>query len=860
MSAKSPVKRGSMLGSLSVADRAKMFQNDANAATPAKPLVMRTSKAAPTSTAREALPSSSSSASASRSSPVHPASSEACASSSPAVLSRGDDHESVAVIKHARRISVSTPIHRRARSDVSVLDPFVGAHAATSNTPRRASQPQCTSAPTIRTTSFAEIEQLAASLDATRPRPAARRARASSVLMHSIAEENVHLRMCASTETIRGVAQPAAVRSDEHVRFHVSPCPSDDGSVDWHRFVSANYGVSAVEYRQPIVIADCELARKRVYTSRLCTADSPTLHDEATWLEEELANCSSDDEPQRSLDEDEYLTPDGSPLLSPVNVMAPPAVEILGLGIQDATLQLPGQAVGADKSADSLLEQVALHEACLRTLHTLSHDERDQAAAIASAVNRRQHAHAPAMPHRRSSLSVPGAALRRAGSSGDFGATQRDSLLFADDTYDASLSPMADLGHEYTLDTAERRASAASYLSTDSTASADVSVGSQASSLLYNAHLAAPRMHRAGSADTASTRPSSIASSCCHDKPPAPAPVKPPRSPLRSTSRALALATPQPAQRAASPARQAQCDVVRMQAMPLPALPADATARVRRQASRRRMGTDQPLPPARLDSLDTVVAAAPRETQLREEFPDRLLGAWMAAPASQAGDVAALNEHVSVEPVPLHERVRRDAATHVPASPDVAVDAIPVYPGAAARKRLGVDSLAPAATPPSRPSTTLKSKLSGRFGLSLASRDAASPAAELPAAWKERIGRPSLDRRRPSLTSLTAVPTERARSSLGLRKMLSSLTTSSAAPVAEPSAEASIQALAASTFESPRSARRASLRRERAQRRYESFMELSDDDDEEAVARRKDLTKVLGGEVLRPQSGSRAGW
>ncbi len=64
----------------------------------------------------------------------------------------------------------------------------------------------------------------------------------------------------------------------------------------------------------------------------------------------------------------------------------------------------------------------------------------------------------------------------------------------------------------------ERRASAASYLSTNSTASADLSIASHGSSLLYNAHLAAPAMIRAGSSDTAmSTRPSSIASSYGHE-------------------------------------------------------------------------------------------------------------------------------------------------------------------------------------------------------------------------------------------------------------------------------------------------------------------------------------------------------
>ncbi len=93
--------------------------------------------------------------------------------------------------------------------------------------------------------------------------------------------------------------------------------------------------------------------------SALCKDDSPTLNDEATWLEAELAECSgsSDDEdddvdlPDKShnalyqsmdVDEDEYVTPEGSPLLSPANLMPPLSVAIMGLGIQDASLLLPG--------------------------------------------------------------------------------------------------------------------------------------------------------------------------------------------------------------------------------------------------------------------------------------------------------------------------------------------------------------------------------------------------------------------------------------------------------------------------------------------------------------------------------------
>ncbi|TKY85569.1 hypothetical protein EX895_005731 [Sporisorium graminicola] len=1043
MPTKSSVKRSSMLGSLSVADRAKKFQTESTGttttATPAKPNHKRTKLA------RAALPSSSAT-SVSASSASLP-SSEASASSSHNV-----EPESVAVLKHARRISVSTPMHRRASSDVSILDPFVAhqlvAEANSSgNTDRRRASHRCTSPPpTVRTSSFAEIEQLAAELEANRPacsKPVSamqpRRARASSVLMNSITEENMHLRMCPSTETIRGLAsvQPrssfveaSAALRDEHVSFHVSPCLSEDGSIDWHHFVSTNYGVaSSLDFRQPISITDLALpisARTRVYQSKLCKADSPTLNDEATWLEEELANCSdidhddddddNDDEldqhksfdtVRHSLDEDEYLTPEGSPLLSPVNAMAPPVVEIMGLGIQDASLLLPGQVQAhADKSADSLLEQVAMHEACIRTLNTLSHDERDQASAIASAVNSRQLGlHVPPMPDRRSSLAVPSTfqhpGLRNVGSNGDFSVTQSDSSgLFGDDTYDASLSPMADMGHGPSGHNpfdgcGERRASAASYLSTDSTASADLSIASHGSSLLYNVHLVAPRMERAGSTDTTvSTRRSSIASSyAAHEK--TPAPVKPPRSPLRINAPAVlptltqeaCEATPQPAQRGAASPAQEPHDLVRMKAMPLPPLPLEAdkpprssreSARVLRQAGRRKAGTDQPQPPARLDSLDTMVAAAPKETQLREEFPERLLGDWMSAAGSKyQGDYVVErreDEHVvRVEPVPLHKRIRnKDGTTYlpglgeiVPPSPDVAVaqllmdDDIPVYPGSAARKHLGVGPVAapsvlsPSATLTANKSastTTLKSKLSGRFSVGNAaakierkssesslpnvlgrrmrkasvassfSNTAAASTVEMPSAWKDRLigKRPSMDLRRPSLTSLTSAstsassssstgsggtllptaitPEPRSRSSMGFRKMLSSITGSSTDPTAaspEPPATntphsavssatagpqpRTLQALAASTFESPKAARRLSVRR--PTRKYESFMQLSDDDDEAAedsastadvdspppVAKnRKDLTKILGAsevDLSQPLAAKRStGW
>lgn len=718
---------------------------------------------------------------------------------------------------------------------------------------------------TTHKTSFAEIEALTAELNAKRPRSKTlahqpRRGRAGSVLMQSIAEESMHIRLCSSTETIRPL-QAARSRAmttlkNDHTSFQVSPCLSEDGFVDWHGFVTDNYSMQAPSaLRHPIS------AHKHLLPSPLRKEDSPTLNDEATWLEAELAECSgsSDDEDDeldrfnkshnasyQSMDgdEDEYVTPEGSPLLSPTNLMPPPPVEIMGLGIQDASLLLPGDERNqAAKSADSLLEQVVLLEACAQTLRTLSHDEREQATAAASAIHHRQ---GPCTPERQRSLVVSGHAhaLHGAGSRGDFCATQLDSsALFAEASYDATSSPMADNGHgtlryEDCHDSAgERRASAASYLSTNSTASADLSIASHGSSLLYNAHLAAPAMIRAGSSDTAmSTRPSSIASSYGHEL----VYGKPPISPVRSTHLAQPATvkevceTPQPSQPSQRPdvSRMPE-DVKRMATMPLPPLPHEGAeagksrsssnaSRLGRHANRRKEGTEQPQLPARLDSLDAAVAAAPAGTQLKEEFPQRLLGDWMQGDTviEQYHNMSGVDDEpaVSVQPVPLHKRIHnKDGTTYlhglgeiVPPSPDMMLlaEALPAYP--AARKRLGLEPassmlaatdsfVAYAASGMTKPTGSLKSKLSDRLGLSSSSKDGvaegdaakkterkvsdsslpgvlgrmrkASAAstksrlsaggAELPAAWTERISvkRPSFDMRRPSLASLTSVYT-----------------------------------------------------------------------------------------------------
>lgn len=88
---------------------------------------------------------------------------------------------------------------------------------------------------------------------------------------------------------------------------------------------------------------------------------------------------------------------------------------------------------------------------------------------------------------------------------------------------------------------------------------------------------------------------------------------------------------------------------------------------------------------------------------------------------------------------------------------------------------------------------------------------------------------------------------------MGFRKVLSSITTGG---VESPEVEVNVGVLAAEAFESPKSARR-SVRRNN-QERYESFMELSDDDEEgddvSVVS-----TTVDGGSDFKHGGGGRKG-
>ncbi|PWY99194.1 hypothetical protein BCV70DRAFT_232681 [Testicularia cyperi] len=784
-------KRSSALGGLSIAERTKLFQSKGSSSASASTSKQVTCTAS-TSTTKGTLPQkmirdispmahSSQNHSKAQStttnsislspSPVRPASH---------VSGMVRVNSTSAPASAAPRIKVATPMHRRARSDVSIIDPFLPENGD-GDVVRDTSVASSTSTSNLLHAGLSS-NILSGDADSRRdtPQRISTRARprsktlavtgsvAKSGSMQSISEETMSLRLSSSTETIRAtttlrsLSQRAPGPSPlvhSHDTFQVSPALSDASGADWHGFVSGNYGrkpasycdnlISLIDHTFPNVKKQQQQHQQYAYMApKLGKPDSPTLNDEATWLEEELARCSSDEEDDENTydvavgrDGEEFVTPNGSPTLQPVTFV-PAVPQLLGLGIDSATDAPASTATAAtsSKSADSLLEQVAMHEACLEKLHTLSRDEAEQASSVASAGLSKLEL--PSMPRRRSSLLVvPEApALRKASSNGDFASTQTDSSgLFTDAHYDAASSPMADLGHGSLADSfaSARRTSSSSYLSSGSTASGDASYSSHASSLLFNGlQIHAPSMERGGSSDTAySTRPSSIASSNClssvRDS------FKPPRSPMRMNATPLpplpqeAGETPQlPAceKRASLDAtvavtqdKRSSHDVARRSQDSAHgsecSLSSKASARVLRQANRRKEGTEKPLPPARLGSLEAAVAAAPGHEQVREEFPDRLLGDWMAT-----------NESKTVQPIPMDRRLRStDGQTTyipglgeiVPPSPDVAGNG---SVGSAAWKRLGSplsDDLAYGSRSKSAArNNTLKSKLSGKLGLS----------------------------------------------------------------------------------------------------------------------------------------------
>lgn len=521
-----------------------------------------------------------------------------------------------------------------------------------------------------------------------------------------------------------------------------------------------------------------EGARKRLgYDSKAALgakADSPTLNDEATWLEEELARCSSDeDELEGDLsyegEGEEYATPEGSPLLSPVDLLAMQEVEVMGLGIQAPSLSLPGK----QKEPDSLLEQVAMHEACIQTLRSIS-----------------------IPPPRQSSLAIPSIG----------------------EDYDSSLSPMADLGHS---SPGERRASAASYASTDSTVSGDISIGSHGSSLLYNRHLAAPRMERLGSADTVlSTRSATLANT---------GPVKPARSPMR-------MNMPLP------PVPQATQE--RMKVMPLPPLPHEVEkARLVRKASRRKEGTEQPLLPVRSDSLlndDAVRVALESFSGSSFDKVAETLTLDAPAPHDKGSKKAEGSSNLTPADIPAYPGSRKSRGGLQP-SPSLKLKSKLSF-------GLSYTNDAPYSSPPT--TTPFKPTVLDRFRKASSTRgesdrarlssSAALAAAEFPAAWKDKIGsfRPSMDMRRPSVSSLAPSSTSTSGRG-GLKKMLSSITGTAGERV-------NVGELAASTFESPTTPRR----KAGTVRGEESFMELSDDEPISPIRARgmgrKDLTKMFG--------------
>lgn len=485
------------------------------------------------------------------------------------------------------------------------------------------------------------------------PRTKLSRARSSTnSIMKSIAEETSPLRMSSSFETVRNGTTPTT-----HPCDRVSPALSHNSS-DWHAFISANY-------RRRSHTSPSMLSAPRMPTQ--AKADSPTLNDEATWLEEEMAGFSSDDEvvsdvqsdvgAQRARtitndDDDKFVTPQASPTLPPLDQLPDAAT-----GLDDAIV-LPGS------STDSLLEQVKMHEACVTALQKLTQSGD-------AAYNRRPPGTAtsdsalllplPPKPRRSSLLAAPQRELLRRTSNGDFASTRATdgSELFdsaEDACYDPSRSPGAESGHcdvatHRPLSVGARRISTASRLSSSSSASG--SVASHGSSLLYDGlQITVPMTmspERAESIDTGySTRPSSATSSSFYSNgrrsSTASASSYSALSPVRKNMMPpLTLASKGEAEygsghfsRLANDVGLADGDrsnVARKNSK--------ASERVLRQAKNRRLRNEglgcEPLrPPMRLDSLESTVAAAPSHQQSRAEFPERLLGDWMMSPTNSS--------------------------------------------------------------------------------------------------------------------------------------------------------------------------------------------------------------------------------
>ncbi|SPO38042.1 uncharacterized protein PSFLO_03519 [Pseudozyma flocculosa] len=555
---------------------------------------------------------------------------------------------------------------------------------------------------------------------------------------------------------------------------HPSPGSPD---YDYIRFIDSDYGSSptwgseslqdtppsASSHKSPSPVALKQQAAlpalptlhvsKRTRTGTMSSVvSSQLLAEQAAWLQEELARCSSDEEGMES--PDPYLLPPGSGLGVPECFSTPStspmiagrdtfmrlpgseSADLLGLGLNPKPLALVGPVPGRTSTGSSR-DAAGKKDASKRRSHPAKAAGQDGDPASptspgskpssrrasmrrGAAPSKRDSLQPPEMPWRYSSLGT-NAAMRRRSSSDSFASTQPESSsLFHEGGYSPSSSPMADNGHD--AEPAGRRAASPSPKpqgrrpgSSESTDSIQ-STSTHGSSLLGggNASQAAggASMERNASVDTrASSRPSSIGSVLAEaDKL---VPGRPIRSPRRAD---LALAP-----LSSSPTDAEFGGVTRATAGSPGESPRSESHPRRRSSPRtanpsnRRKTPQRPQLPARMASLDETVAAAPGQTQLREEFPEKLLGDFLADDASDddrnggrarvggggsSGGGIEGEGRITVMPLPFNMMVRSGSQTVslpgigeiIPPSPDVSYDTLGLDRLSPALKRLGSDA------------------------------------------------------------------------------------------------------------------------------------------------------------------------
>ncbi|KAN0059634.1 hypothetical protein ACQY0O_008204 [Thecaphora frezii] len=643
-----------------------------------------------------------------------------------------------------------------------------------------------------------------------------RRFRASS-LMQSIAEESglrsppqIHNGRDRLLSRLSPRFSPGNPCHERWPRHHVglplnkplpSPAFSDSFDYDYIRFIDSDYGNSPSWTNPSLVstpITSCShqslspiasrqsLPAPGTGTAIACNCDcdvlgpraSQLLAEQDAWLQDELARCSSGEEddspdpylvpPNASLSvKERFSTPMSSPMVTDAdNFLGLPGGEssgLLGLGLESKDpVMAHDEAGGRSASTHSAQPRSAPEQRSSDVEQVVGHCASRSESSVAP-----QPLLSSSMPTRISSLIVPRP------TSDSFASTLPESgALYHDSGFSPMSSPMADNGHDSvrrSMGTAAlpdlARTPQRRPLSSESSESAQ-SGSSQASSLLAGDP---PRVsggdatERNPPVDTmASSRPSSIAS--CHYVKPF---QRPPRSPIRSEFAMPPLA-PIPA-----PAPSEAADDVPGAEDHGQLLSPQRSLQARRASVSRRRTPQQPQLPARMTSLDETVAAAPGQLQLREEFPDRLLGDWMIDDDAELGGEGGgdgSGVHITVSPLPFDQMVRSDSQTVslpgigeiIPPSPDLAKEIYGLDVDSPALKRLGggaksveqlpmprsmnrssvslvartPEGVEAGAAPEGSPSRmdTLKARLTGRLGSSIDLIRATASSTELPEA------------------------------------------------------------------------------------------------------------------------------